>query len=190
MLGIPLDSLNPSSTAYASMQRLALRYDKTMAHQLKDEYEKEGLPICGFKKGEIKVTPKEKLFSAISGIVFLAVLLIIAIYFPNPTDFQIFIFRVVLAISAGAFASVVSGFLTVRTNLPKVFVQAGGGLAVFIVIYALNPPKLITSKSDDRSAKPTSVLTQPANSKEAGTNTAAHGNGGPQESSATHKTSR
>src|SRR5437870_4275025 len=47
----------------------------------------------------------EKITMIAAGFVFLLLLLSIALLVPEPTDFQIFVFRIVLAIAASAFAS-------------------------------------------------------------------------------------
>lgn len=85
----------------------------------------------------------QSIVSVATGIVFLSTLLVIAVLVKTPTAFQEFVFRTVLAIAAGAFATVMSGFLHVEGKWRQISVRAGAGLAVFVLIYAVNPPKLI-----------------------------------------------
>jgi hypothetical protein len=84
----------------------------------------------------------EKWAAFIFGIAFFLILLLIAIFFPNPTVFQFYIFRVILAVAAAGVATFIPGFLEV--NVPKI-IRAGGAIAVFIIIYWWNPPSLYTT---------------------------------------------
>jgi hypothetical protein len=82
------------------------------------------------------------------GIGFVVVVLILAIFIPNPTGFQYFVFRVVLSLAAAGVGGVLSGFLTVMFgNVSKPWLQAGGGLAVFAVVYLVNPARLVVEAS-------------------------------------------
>jgi len=90
--------------------------------------------------------------SVVSGIVFLITLLVIAVFIPDPTRFQLLGFRVVLALAAAGFAAAISGFLTV--NLPlwgRGTITAGGALAVFAIVYQVNPPEVIHPDAQERS---------------------------------------
>lgn len=90
---------------------------------------------------------REKLAIGLCGAVFVLALLVIAIFFPYPTPFQFFIFRVTLALAAAGIAGILTGFLHVRIgNIEKPWLQAGGGLAVFAVVYLVNPAQLVVGK--------------------------------------------
>lgn len=78
----------------------------------------------------------------IFGVVFLATLLIIAIVTPNPTEFQIFIYRVVLAIAAAGIGALIPGVIVVNI---RPYIRAGGAIVVFVIIFWFNPPALVTS---------------------------------------------
>ena len=67
-------------------------------------------------------------------------LLAIALFVRQPSDFQIFIFRVVLALGAGAVGALIPGFLEVRF---RNWLRAGGAIALFAIVYNINPPALI-----------------------------------------------
>jgi hypothetical protein len=95
--------------------------------------------------------------SVSGGLTFLVVLLIIAVFIPQPTTSQFFIFRVVLALAAAAFGATISGFM--RINLPlwgKGLISAGGALGLFVLVFYVNPPILI----HDESSKP-EIVKQP-----------------------------
>jgi hypothetical protein len=87
---------------------------------------------------------RDKYFGFGFGVVFIVAILVLAIQFPNPTPFQYLVFRVVLSLAAAGIGGVLSGFLTVVfSHAKKPWLQAGGALAVFIVVYMLNPAKLV-----------------------------------------------
>lgn len=92
----------------------------------------------------------QQVLSAITGIIFLLLLIGIALFIPEPSEFQIFIFRTVLGLAAGAFVTIISGFIHIDVRWQKLTLRAGAGLAVFVVIYLINPPQLIKQFSEIR----------------------------------------
>ena len=86
-----------------------------------------------------------KLLPTLSGLGLILLMVGLLFYTPCPSDAQFFTFRVVLALAAGAFAALIPGFLNVRWNTPSI--QAGGGLALFALIYFLNPAQGIATDS-------------------------------------------
>lgn len=95
--------------------------------------------------GNHHVVPRwERICAVVIGTAFLVALLAIAVLIRNPTPFQIYVFRVVLSLAGGAFAAVIPGFIATRLQLPrKGIIRAGGGLAVFVLLFWFNPPALI-----------------------------------------------
>jgi hypothetical protein len=91
-------------------------------------------------KVEKSTTPKVQLGFAVGfGIVGLAIILIIAIFIPVPTEFQYQVFRIILALAAGGAASMIPGILNLQiSNL----ITASGALAVFVVVYFYSPAQL------------------------------------------------
>ena len=85
------------------------------------------------------MTP-ELILAFIFGCVFVGVLLVIAVTIPNPTTQQMFIFRVVLALSAAGIGAVFPGFLDLQGKVLEISLRAGGALAMFILVYLINPP--------------------------------------------------
>ena len=53
-----------------------------------------------------------------------------------------FLFRVVLALAAAGIAAIIPGLIVV--NVSKV-IRTGGAIAVFVLVYWFNPPKLVMS---------------------------------------------
>ena len=82
----------------------------------------------------------EKVLSFIFGVVFVSVMLTVAVFIPNPTPFQQWLFRVVLALAAAGVGAVVPGMINVEWKDPKI--RAAGAFALFVIVYLLNPPEL------------------------------------------------
>ena len=93
-----------------------------------------------------KAQPGEKVAVFIFGIVFVIVMFIIAIFFPHPSDFQIFVFRVILALAAAGVGAIIPGFILVKVSN---YVRAGGALALFVLIYLFNPPSLVITRAPE-----------------------------------------
>lgn len=86
--------------------------------------------------------------SVASALCFLSLLMIIAVFIPNPTHFQIFVFRVVLSLAGAGFGATIPGFLKIDLQLwKKGMIHATGAIALFLLIYQVNPPELITSQA-------------------------------------------
>lgn len=86
----------------------------------------------------------ERIAAVVSGLVFLITLLVIAVLVRSPTPFQVYVFRVVLSLAGGSFGVLIPGFIETRVPLPRNgMIRAGGGLAVFLLLYWFNPPALI-----------------------------------------------
>jgi hypothetical protein len=86
----------------------------------------------------------EKFTAFAFGTVFITVLLAIAYLVPNPTPTQWFVSRVVLALAAAGIGAVIPGLIVVTVS--KV-VRAGGAIALFVLVYWFNPPKLVVSET-------------------------------------------
>lgn len=85
----------------------------------------------------------EKLFTFVFGVIFVVVLLIIAIKFPEPTPFQYTIFRITLALAAAGVATMLTGFIDI--NISNI-VKASGALAVFVLVYFYNPAQTVITE--------------------------------------------
>ncbi|HUS06734.1 MAG TPA: hypothetical protein VMZ52_10575 [Bryobacteraceae bacterium] len=86
----------------------------------------------------------EKLLAYFSGILFITVMLVLSLVVGNPTPSQFFTFRLVLALAAAGFGAVIPGFISV--NVSNV-VRAGGAIALFVIVFLLNPPALVATAS-------------------------------------------
>jgi small-conductance mechanosensitive channel len=87
-----------------------------------------------------------------TGVVFMLLLLGIACFIafrkkPEPVPEEaMFIFRVILALAAAGFATVLSGFLEIDGKILEWKFRAAGSLAVFVAIYLTNPPDIIARR--------------------------------------------
>ena len=82
------------------------------------------------------------LISASVGIIFMLVILILAVIYPCPTTSQYNVFRIIISIAVGAFASIIPGMFDFKYNG---IVSAIGALAVFAFVFIYDPAKLIIS---------------------------------------------
>lgn len=146
------EQLTPGSTAYASMQRMVITYlDPKEVQKLKTLFQEKGLPIYGFEH-EAQEFMGKATQTAISigfGVSFIVVLLVLSIAFPNPTPFQYQVFRTVLALAGAGAAAAFPGFIEIRFGK---WLRAGGALAVFAVLYFVNPAQLVTKSEQPRPA--------------------------------------
>jgi hypothetical protein len=67
-------------------------------------------------------------------------MLTIALAVPDPTPTQWFVFRLVLALAAAGIGAVIPGLIVVQVAK---LIRAGGAIALFVIVYYLNPPQLI-----------------------------------------------
>jgi len=90
------------------------------------------------------------IIAVITGITFLVLMLVIAIFIPKPTKFQYNVFKTIIAISVAGFAVAIPGLLEVKIGN---IVKAGSAIAVFILVYFYNPADLFLKRSSDESGE-------------------------------------
>lgn len=104
---------------------------------------------------------RTKLLAFFFGLCFAAVLLVLAIWFPNPTPFQYTVFRITLALAAAGIAGVVPGMIRLKVQPgAALLIHAGGALAVFVIVYLLAPaalPSELPVKDTKKEVKPAEV---------------------------------
>lgn len=140
----------PNVSAYANMQRMTKEYlSKEHWQQLERSFIENDLPIVGFKlagASDLKETPKWQLVAGlIVGLLFALVILGAVLLIPNPTPTQFFVFRGMFAISLAAISAIIPGLLNVESRFNKFSIKATGAIAVFVIVWTLNPPALIGS---------------------------------------------
>lgn len=144
-------SYRPSSTEYANMQRLCKKYLKTsLIRSLRQSLVENSLPTYGFdnREGFTLTSGVRIMISFGFGVVFLIAIIAIAIFLPNPTDFQYIIFRLVASLSAAGVVAVMSGFIEIKFGG---WLRAGGALAVFAAVFWTNPAEKIMSIKPEES---------------------------------------
>lgn len=73
------------------------------------------------------------------GVVFLATAILLGICFPNPTSFQLLIFRVVLGLAAAGVAAMIPGFITLNFSPGgELAIRAGGATSLFLLVFFFN----------------------------------------------------
>ena len=92
-----------------------------------------------FNVREFMRKAEEKKLAYAFGVVFVVVLLAMALFVPNPTEFQYTVFRIVLALAAAGVAAMIPGFLEVTVST---WLRAGGAMAIFAVVYFYAPAAL------------------------------------------------
>ncbi len=81
----------------------------------------------------------ERLIALGFGVLFVAVILVIALVKPSPSAFQYTVFRIVLALAAGGFVSMTPGLFEIKVAN---WLRAGGALAVFVIVFFYAPAAL------------------------------------------------
>jgi hypothetical protein len=85
----------------------------------------------------------QSIVAFIFGVTFCVVILLIAFVIDNPTEFQIFVCRVILSLAAAGVAALIPGLIGVDI---QPYIKAGGAIAVFVIVYWFNPPGIFTPK--------------------------------------------
>lgn len=86
---------------------------------------------------------RSKLLAFFFGLCFVTIVLVLAIWFPNPTAFQYTVFRITLALAAAGIAGVIPGMIRLKMQPGALLmIHAGGALAVFVMVYLLAPAAL------------------------------------------------
>lgn len=88
--------------------------------------------------------PPSQIAVFVFGVSFVSTLLVLAINFPRPTDFQYLVFRIVLAISVAGIAANMPGLLDVSVSS---IVSASGALGVFVVVYFFSPANIVVQST-------------------------------------------
>ena len=73
------------------------------------------------------------------GVVFVTAMVVLAMFYPNPTPYQYTVFRIVLALACAGVAAVIPGLLNVNLGT---FAKAAGALAVFLIVFFYSPAQI------------------------------------------------
>ncbi|MCP4402696.1 MAG: hypothetical protein GY801_36020 [bacterium] len=83
------------------------------------------------------------------GVTFVVVLLLIAVFFPTPTQFQYTVFRIVLALATAGVAAMIPGFLSIELGVLGAIIRAGGALGVFVIVYFFSPAQIVSTPPNE-----------------------------------------
>ncbi len=138
-LGMPSEIYEPSSTAFANMQRMVVSYiKKKEVDKLRRTFELNRLPVYGFEYKSKDFMKTNLVWSFVFGVVFIIVMLTIALLKPDPSAFQFKVFHTVLSLAGAGIGAMLPGFLEVKM---KKYLRAGGAFAIFAIVY-FNPALL------------------------------------------------
>lgn len=77
------------------------------------------------------------------GLVLIFVTLIMALIIPKPSVFQFWVFRVIMALGGACIGAIIPGFIEFTSQINEIALRAGGAIALFLVIYLINPPTYV-----------------------------------------------
>lgn len=92
-----------------------------------------------------------KKWSIISGILLLLLLLVVFLLIPCPSPSQKFLFRILIALAAAGFSATIAGKIQFNNKI----ITAAGPIAIFAIIYFLNPAGWKDDNCDLRNMKAT-----------------------------------
>jgi hypothetical protein len=84
------------------------------------------------------------------GVAAVAAILALVVSIPWPSEVQYDVFRIVIALGGAAFATALTGFLTVQIGSRRSpQIVAGGALGVFVVLFFFNPARRVGPPADE-----------------------------------------
>ena len=114
--------------------KIALRTMAAVSRKTKDADE-----IGRAVKESVMTKKDERRWAFVSGISLLLLIFFAALVKPEPSEFQYFVFLVILSLAGAGFATFLTGFLEVE--IPN-RVKAGGAFAAFVIILLIAPTVL------------------------------------------------
>ncbi|KWS33230.1 hypothetical protein [Pseudomonas syringae] len=136
----PTASCEPGATAFANMQRIVSQYLPDRKKSLYSIFKHHKLPVYGFEHKAKDLMNSDKKWAFIFGVAFVSIMILIALFVSQPSPFQYFVFRTVLALAGAGVGARLPGFIGVKV---KGFLRAGGALALFALVYFWNPAALV-----------------------------------------------
>ncbi len=78
------------------------------------------------------------------GVFFLLLIIVLVVWIREPTSQQMWVFRVTMSLAAAAIGAIIPGFLHIEGTLTKFAFRTGGAIALFLLVYMVNPPALVS----------------------------------------------
>lgn len=146
--------VEPDQLSMASLQRMVKAYCPKL--KLKTQFQafkQANLPTQGFTVAahpDREHLPKWQLITCmVVGIALLLGVAATAIFIPNPTSWQGFVFRGIFALALSCVIAGVPGFMKMKFRLSTfgqlLSLVAGGSVVIFFVVWLLNPPEGYTA---------------------------------------------
>ncbi|WP_233962024.1 hypothetical protein [Pectobacterium versatile] len=137
------NSLRPSSTAFAAMQRIVEEHDKKAAKEIRKLFFEESLPVYGFdNKGKMKLSKiHERILSITLGIISLICFALLIIFMDEPKPLKYNLISLLVSLLAGISAALLTGNLYLKVG-DKLNAKSGGAVFVFSMLI-LNGIKFI-----------------------------------------------
>lgn len=143
------ENIEPCETAYANMQRMVVEYlPQEISKKLRKKFSDNNLPVMGFDvTAADSALPRWQIFTSLAlGAMFVIASATMAIMIPKMTDTQEFVLRGMLAVGMAAMTPIIPGFVKLTSKIggrgAYFTIVAGGSIAIFVMIWLLNPPKL------------------------------------------------
>lgn len=150
----------PSPNAFYAMQSSVVIYNADQVHVLAERFNHHNLPVRGFThptQMNTRYANWEKLVMGSTVVAFLLILLAIGVFMKDYNNFNILVFRTVLALDGAAFGGIfISGLIQVEAKLSKFLISASGATAFFVIIFFCNPPALVRNVVE--TDKPSAVV--------------------------------
>lgn len=134
-----------SPAGYYSMQAVVPLYHPDKLAELKSAFIAAKLPTSGFDRPhKMSKYSSQEHGAGIVGIALIAVMVVVAICVRDFNNFNLWVFRVVMALGAGIVGGAyIPGLLNVTHKTKKGLIRASGGCAFFVVVYMVNPPAFV-----------------------------------------------
>lgn len=151
------ESIEPDCLAFANIQRVVKQYlDAEHSENLHSLYNRNNLPESGFKveaHKNVQKIPKWQIITSVAiGLIAVITVLALSVIIPEPTEWQGFVFRGCFALGLAAVAVIVPGFLNVDAQVRGAGnyfkIVAGGAIAIFVIIWLINPPSIQSANSE------------------------------------------
>jgi hypothetical protein len=132
----------PKRHACSSMQRMVKKYcPPQISDTLRQEFANDNLPTTGFDVEESEDKNRMDIYLPVGiGVFFMLISFAAALIIKEPTQTQFFVIRGMFSIAGAGVGSCIPGWLNV--NL-KGYLKAGGAIAIFVILWSLNPPAFV-----------------------------------------------
>ncbi|WP_049855375.1 hypothetical protein [Dickeya fangzhongdai] len=132
----------PKRHACSSMQRMVKKHcPQHISDKLRLEFINAKLPTTGFDVEESEDKNKMDIYLPVGiGIFFMLISFSAALILKEPTQSQFFAIRGMFSLGGAGVGSCIPGWLNVNV---KGYVKAGGALAIFVILWLLNPPAFV-----------------------------------------------